>query len=136
MSTGLIILRPSDTLKDAADAFRKNNIHHLPVVDEQGRLAGILSKSDFLRVGNHWAVFQRKKGMPEDFDSFNEKITIGEVMTRILVKLAPDNTISDAFSIFRENIFHAIPIVEKDTLVGLVTTFDLLKYAFQETGIG
>ena len=136
MTTDLIIVRPADTLKTAADAFRKNNIHHLPVVDEQGKLAGIFSKSDFLRVGNTWNAFQRKNDMPETVGAFNEKVSIGQVMTRDPVKLSPADTISTAVGIFRENLFHSIPIVEKDTLVGMVTTFDLLKFAFQESGIG
>lgn len=137
MTTDLVVIKASDSLKVAADAFRKNNIHHLPVVDGDSRLVGIFSKSDMLRVGSAWTAFQKKKsGNLEAFDLFNEKITIGEVMTREVVRLAPEDPLSVAVGIFRENIFHSLPIVDKGVLVGLVTTFDLLKYAFEENGLG
>lgn len=137
MTTDLVVIKASDPLKAAADAFRKNNIHHLPVVDEDSRLIGIFSKSDLLRVGSAWTAFQKKKGSDLDsFDLFTEKITIGEVMTREVVKLTPEDPLSVAVGIFRENLFHSLPIVDDGILVGLVTTFDLLKYAFEENGIG
>ncbi|MBK7409890.1 MAG: CBS domain-containing protein [Saprospirales bacterium] len=135
MTTDLIIVRPSDLLKVAADAFRKNNIHHLPVVDETGKLVGILSKSDFLRVGSAWKAFQQNKGHIVEDDYYHEKITIGKVMTKEVVKLTANDTISIAMGVFKENLFHSIPIVEKDLLVGLVTTYDLLKFAFRENGL-
>jgi CBS domain-containing membrane protein len=133
MTTDLIIVKPTDSLKVAADAFRKNNFHHLPVLNEKGELAGMFSKSDFLRVGNAWAVLKQKKGDPLDNEDelYNGKITIGEVMTHKLVKLGPNDTVGVAVGIFKENLFQSIPIVEKDVLLGLVTTFDLLKLAFQ-----
>lgn len=137
MTRDLIIIKPSDSLKVAADAFRKNNFHHLPVLDDQGRLAGIFSKSDFLRVGNAWAVLKQKRGetLDEEEELFNGKITIGAVMTHDVIKLGPEDTVAVAVSIFRENLFHSIPIVEKGMLVGLVTTYDLLKLVFQEQDI-
>ncbi len=137
MTTDLVVIKASDSLKAASDAFRKNNIHHLPVVDGGGQLIGILSISDLLRVGSAWTAFQQKKGDNVDtFDPFSGKITIGEVMTREVVKLSPEDPLSVAVGIFRENLFHSLPIVEDGVLVGLVTTFDLLKYAFEENGIG
>lgn len=135
MTTDLIIIRPSDPLRVAADAFRKNNIHHLPVVDERNRLVGMFSKSDYLRVGSAWTAFQRKKGQVEPVNLYHEKITIGEVMIREVVTLEPGDAISVAVGIFRENLFQSIPIEEDGVLVGIVTTFDLLKYAFEENGI-
>jgi CBS domain-containing protein len=134
MTTDLIIVRRTDSLRVAADAFRKNNIHHLPVVDEQGRLAGIFSKSDYLRVSSAWTAF-RKKGEGEDLDRYSDHITIGDVMVRDVVRLMPGDPISVAVGIFKENLFHSIPIVERDMLVGIVTTYDLLQYAFEENGI-
>ncbi|MCB9282872.1 MAG: CBS domain-containing protein [Lewinellaceae bacterium] len=135
MTTDLIIVRPSDPLKVAADAFRKNNIHHLPVVDEKGALVGMFSKSDYHRVGSAWKAFQKRKGEIVEDEFYNEKVVIGEVMTKDVVRLTANDTISVAMGIFKENLFHSIPIVEKNILVGLVTTYDLLKFAFQEHGI-
>ncbi|MEZ4980721.1 MAG: CBS domain-containing protein [Saprospiraceae bacterium] len=51
-------------------------------------------------------------------------------MTKI-VNLRPEDPASFAARIFGENLFHALPIVESGKLVGIVTTFDLLKMAFR-----
>lgn len=123
MTKDLVIARPTDTVRMAAEIFRKNNFHHIPVLDEGGKLVGMFSKSDFNRVAY---------GFPPTDDGAirHESLEIGEIMTRDLVCLHPSDPLSLAVSVLRENLFHSIPIVENGQLVGLVTTFDLLESVF------
>ncbi|MCB0617165.1 MAG: CBS domain-containing protein [Saprospiraceae bacterium] len=131
MTTDLIIVKPTDKVKAVADAFRKNDIHHLPVVDEGGQLVGIISKTDFLKISYGWSMFRHAKR--EEYDNaLYESLLVRDVMTKEVAKLSPDDAISVAVGIFKENLFHAIPIVEKGLLVGIITTYDLLNYAFQD----
>jgi CBS domain-containing protein len=53
-----------------------------------------------------------------------------EAMTRQVATLDPDDSLEMAVGFFRENLFHALPVVDKDKLVGIVTTFDLLTHAY------
>ena len=53
--------------------------------------------------------------------------TAEEIMTTGIAKLGPNDRIAVALEVFKENLFHAIPIVEKDELVGLITTFDIIR---------
>jgi acetoin utilization protein AcuB len=48
-------------------------------------------------------------------------------MTKGLATLSPDDRIDIAIEVFRENILHAIPVVENDELVGLITTHDIIE---------
>ena len=52
---------------------------------------------------------------------------VSYIMTKGMAKLESDSRINVALELFKENIFHAIPIVEKDVLVGLVTTYDIIN---------
>ena len=51
-------------------------------------------------------------------------------MTKYPISLEPDDTIGLAADIFLANRFHALPILDDDVLVGLVTAHDLLRYSF------
>jgi hypothetical protein len=58
--------------------------------------------------------------------------TIEQVMAKRLVTIAPETTIKEAAEILATKEFHALPVVEGDLLVGIVTTTDLIKYLIQQ----
>ncbi len=119
MKTNLVTLRPTDKLSEARKIFLSRSIHHLPVVDEDNKLVGILTTYDLFKLNIKF----------EDYD----KLTVDEVMTRKVAKLTPDEKIGVAAELFLLNRFHATPIVDKDNkLVGLVTDFDVLRYNFKK----
>lgn len=131
MSRDLLIVHPDDTLERVGDILEANQIHHLPVVESNGKLVGLVSKSDFLRVNHMFALFDREK-----YGNYNHRlhksVRVREVMTSHLATLAPDDPLSVAVGIFRENLFHALPVVDRGTLVGLLTTFDVINYCCSE----
>jgi CBS domain-containing protein len=49
MSAPLVAIHPDETLDDAAQVMKENHVHHLPVIDEKGRLLGIIAQSDLGR---------------------------------------------------------------------------------------
>jgi CBS domain-containing protein len=127
MTKELISLRPSDSLLMALEIFEKNSIHHIVITDgKKGKLLGILSKKDMLNV------FLEKSNQSEG-TSLSEinKVTVEEAMTVDPVYLDPTDTIGLAADLVLSNKFHSLPIVEGNTLVGIVTSHDLLKFAFE-----
>lgn len=124
MTKDLITLGPEDNLKKVQEIFESKNIHHLPVVDK-GRLTGMLSKSDYLFF---------RKGFVNDeaeneLDQMRLKTSkVKEVMTDRLAKLEPQDRIQAAVEVFKENLFHAIPVVEDGYLRGIVTTLDIINH--------
>lgn len=131
MSRELFIVRPEDTLERVNEIFRGKAIHHIPVVDKNGKLCGIVSKSDFLQVNHMLCLFNKEK-----YDCYNEKlykaVRVEEIMTQKVATLTPDDALTVAAGIFSENLFHALPVVDEGNLVGIVTTQDLLGYCFSE----
>jgi CBS domain-containing protein len=132
MTKKVFFVRPDDTMDKVNDIFRLNNIHHVPVVEEGGKVIGIISKSDFFRVQHGVTLFKLAKA-EEYNEAISRSLLVKEVMTTQVAKLSPEDSVDVAMGIFRENLFHAMPVVDKeDKLVGILSTFDLLNYAFQE----
>lgn len=122
MTKNPICIGMNETLAVAERLFKDNKIHHLPVLAE-GKLVGMVSKSDFLFFRHG---FTNEKDKLEDEVRLNN-YTAKDIMTKKLAKLDPDDKINVALEVFKENLFHAIPVVENERIVGIVTTFDIIK---------
>jgi CBS domain-containing protein len=132
MTTELVTVRSNDTMEVVHRIFHTSGIHHLPVVGEDGVVVGIISKSDYYSISNAFPLFR-----PDLRDAANERLfkslLVEDVMTRQVATLSPDDSLTVAAGYFKENIFHAIPIVDREgKLVGILTTFDLLSYFFNQ----
>lgn len=123
MSTELVTVHPDDSMKRVEELFKRHNIHHLPVI-ASGKLIGMVSKSDYLffkRGFNDQTTDQR-------LDLFRLKVwKVSNVMTTGLAKMEPEDRINVALDVFEKNIFHAIPIVSGERLVGIVTSLDVIR---------
>jgi CBS domain-containing protein len=94
---------------------------------DQDRLIGIISKSDFYRIS--YAISFDWTGK-ESVDERAHVFTAKDIMTRYPMQLHPDDTIGLAADIFLSNRFHALPVVDGESLVGIVTSHDLIALAF------
>lgn len=129
MTKEVITLNPDDSVAKVAQIFDQNNIHHIPIVDAENTVVGIVSKSDFLLLSNQMSKFTDTSSKNQ---RFYDSLLVSEIMTERVATLHPEDSVMLAASIFKENILHALPIVDKwKKLVGLVTTFDLLNFAFE-----
>jgi len=117
MIKNLITLTPESTLAEVSEIFSTRKIHHIPVLDNDV-LVGLITLYDL------W----RKNALHESYSD----IKVQEVMSKKLIKLEPDDKIGTAAELFLDNRFHALPVVQGDRLVGLITTFDVLKYSFKK----
>ena len=118
MTTNLITLSPENTVLDARNIFRENNFHHIPVCQD-GVLEGVVSTFDLLKL---------RRPLDEI-----DQIPLQEIMTQKLAVLNPTDKIGAASVVLLQNRFHSVPVVDDNRkLVGMLTTFDLLKYQYQE----
>ncbi len=130
MTRYLITVSPNTTLDKVYDIFEKNNIHHLPVVDAD-KLVGTISKIDVYKI-THCINLFRSKSIEEYNDKLLRSLLAEEIMTKNVVVLSPSDTALQAASLFLQNKFHALPVIDKDKLVGIVSTLDLIELAFNE----
>ena len=124
MTRKIISLSPNDNLQKVKDIFDTTKIHHIPIL-LSGQLIGMISKTDLLHFLKGYSGSAYDKLMDEiRLDSFLVK----EVMTKGLAKLEPTDRIEVAIEVFKENLFRALPVVEGDFLVGIVSVVDILRY--------
>ena len=115
MTKNPIALSPKHTIADVESLFKHHRIHHLPVLEE-GNLIGLITTYD---LWNH-----RSSNPNETF--------VTDVMNTRIVKISINDKIGTAAELFLDNRFHALPVMDGDKLVGIVTTFDVLKYEFKK----
>jgi len=128
MTTNLITVRPSDTAQKIQSIFDTYSFHHLPVVEPGNIIKGIISKQDFLKITALFSPVINGKAERKNDSIF---LTAGQIMTPYPTCLDPDDSIGLAADIFLSNLYHCLPIVEGNQLVGLVTSHDLLAYGFE-----
>jgi acetoin utilization protein AcuB len=123
MTTNLYTVSTEDNLATVAEIFQTHNIHHVPVLHIR-QLVGMISKTDFEHFKGGLSHFQEDSFVNEHR---MQRTKASDLMTRGLGKLEPEDRINVAIEVFCKNLFHALPVVSQGELVGMVTTFDILK---------
>jgi CBS domain-containing protein len=123
MTKELVTLTLEDTLYSAEKRMKKNHIRHMPVVQDD-KLIGLISLSDLQRVS--FIDAYGKEGT-EDTPIYN-MLDIKDLMIKNPLTASPQTTILEVSKLLASKEFHSLPVVEKDKLVGIITTTDLLHY--------
>jgi CBS domain-containing protein len=110
-----------DTIKDAYDILMDEDLRAMPVLTNEGDLAGIISERDIIR-------YRTRNILPKHADFY---INVSDVMTEEVKTLSPDTSIERACSQFVEWGHHQVPIVEGGDVVGLLGHHDLLRFFSQ-----
>ena len=109
---------------EACRMFNSYKIHHLPVVDNNNILLGLISFKDAMKVFHEKIYYSQK--IKEA--GINKKIKIYDVMTKEnLHTLKPNDKLKKAVILFKKYDISSIPIAEDGKLVGILTTNDISK---------
>jgi CBS domain-containing protein len=122
MQTEVVAVRPSDRLDFVDDLMALGHIRHVPVVDAEGRLVGLVTQSDVLRA----SVTSVLNWPPSKEYNWLGTISVHEVMTRELIAVGPDDDVTEALSTMVSGKLGCLPVVENGKLIGLVTETDCL----------
>ena len=128
MTKEVITLSNTDDLITAEKLFKKEHIRHIPVVKGK-EIKGMLSYTDLLRISFADAVDESETDV--DTVVYN-MFTIDQVMAKNLVTVTSTTTIKEVAEILAKKEFHALPVVDDDELVGIVTTTDLINYLLEQ----
>ena len=124
MTNHVVKINLSDSLTKAELLFKKHHIRHIPVVSGN-KIIGMLSYTDLLRISFADALDEYEDQV--DVTVYN-MFDVEQVMTKKVVSISPQTTIKQATEILSTHEFHALPVVQNDILVGILTTTDVLKY--------
>ncbi|MDP3078881.1 CBS domain-containing protein [Bradyrhizobium sp.] len=135
MTRKVITVKADTSIREAADLMLQHHISGLPVVDQAGKLLGIVSEGDFMRrseIGTQgprirWLDFLMGAGKSaEDFvHAYGRKV--GEIMTKDdLFTVTEDMPLEQLVRLMEREHVKRLPVLRGDALVGIVTRSDLL----------
>lgn len=116
MDTVVPTLSPETGIMMAIDFLLRHRVTGAPVVDADGRLAGMITETDLLRL-----VTEGIQGEPP------VDATVAEYMTTDVITVSPTVDIYYIAGMFLTNKFRRLPVVENGKIVGAITRFDLLR---------
>jgi acetoin utilization protein AcuB len=123
MTRSPFTVRSDGSVGDARETMKRERIHRLPVADKKGHLVGIVTEKDILYASPSPASTLDVWEM----NSLLSRLTVGEVMTSDPISVTPDVPIEQAARIMADNDIGGLPVVEKETLVGIITESDIFK---------
>ncbi len=131
MSQHVVTVDIHEHIEKAQTLMQMHKIRHLPVL-HKGKLVGILSLTDLMRLS-----FSDNFGdMESDADvAIFEMLGIRHVMKSKPETISPTHTVREVAEILSHREFHALPVVENDVVVGMVTTTDLIRYFLSKMDI-
>lgn len=122
MTTGLITIAPSSSLADARSLMHEHRIHHLPVVEEDNHLVGLLTLTDVLA-----ATDSRLRN--DDSRIHATDICIREVMVTDIVTVDERASLRQAALFLEQHKIGCLPVVEDSKLIGIITDTDFVAVA-------
>ena len=123
MTKPVITVSPEMPIQEALAQMHREKIRRFPVVDEHGKLVGIVSEKDLLNASPSEAtslsVFE--------INYLLSKITVERVMTKDVITIDDDCPIEEAARIMADKKIGSLPVIRGGKLVGIITETDLFK---------
>ncbi|MES0363637.1 MAG: CBS and ACT domain-containing protein [Desulfobacteria bacterium] len=131
MRKDLVTVPPDTSLVKARDLINEKLIDHLLVVDKDGKLVGIVSDRDLKQA---WASPATTLSAHE-LNYLLKQLNVEAIMVKKIMTVTPGTTIERAGRIMQENRISALPVMENEKLVGIITTTDVMGVLLDAIGI-
>lgn len=123
MSRRVFSIRPDARLSEAATLMRRRKVRHLPVVERGGRLVGMVTARDLRQ-----ALFA--PSVQDGLDNLRgvlDGLVVRDIMVRGVIGVRAATSIREAARLMYERKIGALPVVERNLLVGILTETDVLE---------
>ncbi|MDC7951446.1 CBS domain-containing protein [Methanomassiliicoccaceae archaeon COG_1] len=148
MTTQVITVRPTDTVKQAVIKMAIDNIAAVPVTDNRSHVVGLLSQTDVLALilkyqnmldkapehGHLLSMPMDDKAPNAEVDQYNREISgtkVEEIMTHTIITTTPDAEIVEALRAMLDANINRLPVLEKGVLIGTISRADILFYIYK-----
>ena len=130
MSRPVISIPPQTRIQEALNLMKRESIRRMPVIDQQGRMVGIVSERDLLHAS------------PSDATSLSiwelnyllSKITVDDLMSREVMTVTEDTPVEIAARVMADQKIGSMPVVRDGEVVGMITETDLFKIFLEILG--
>ncbi len=123
MTRNVVAARPDDSVAKLRNLMVERDVRHIPVVEGDRELVGLVSQRDLLRN----ALIEQPDVPDFIEDALLERLHVRELMTTGVVSVEPDSDIREAAQVMFENKFGCLPVIEGARLVGILTESDFVR---------
>ncbi len=131
MRTDLTTVAPKTTLVAAQELLEQKKINHLLIVDAGNELLGIVSDRDLKKSWASSATTLSKNELIYLLD----QVTVADIMTKKTLTITPATTIERAALLMNQHRINALPVIEEDELVGIITSRDVMRVLLEAVGL-
>jgi CBS-domain-containing membrane protein len=138
MTRDVITVRKETTIRELAELFAQHRISSAPVVDDSGKMIGIVTETDLieqdksLHIPTVISLFDWVFYLESDrkFEKELKKMTgqtVGDIFTEDALSVEPATPVSDVADLISSKKINSVPVVEGGRLVGIVARIDLIR---------
>lgn len=126
MTKEVVAARPATIFRELVRMIEDHHLHALPVIDELGRVVGMVTETDLL-IREELTEGRVRTPLQRRGRARLTGTTAGEIMSSPVMTISPSQTLAQAARLFRRRHIGRMPVVESDgRLIGIVTRMDLL----------
>ncbi len=125
MSRQVVTIGTSDSCLEAVARMHQARVRHLPVVNREGMLVGIVTDRDLRHHLFSPHVYKDLGSIP--MDTVLKAVPVAEIMSTQVITVAPEDDLMDAAQFMLEEKVGSLPVVEGGRAVGIITETDLLR---------
>ena len=125
-------------IKDLAKKFVDYNVHAMPVLNDDGRVSGMVTQTDLVEQDKplhiptvislfDWVIYLEN---PKKFSEEVRKVTarkVGEICSKDFVSCAPEDSVAAVASLMVDNKVHLVPVLDDGRMVGVVSRLDIIR---------
>lgn len=124
MTEEVVFGREKDRLDFLYDAMAEHSIRHIPIVNSDREVVGVISQRDLVSA----ALFSKESLPFSQVRDYLRNTTAGEIMSRGVEMTEPEESVEEAGLKLLENKFSCLPVVDGLKLVGILTEADFVRY--------
>ncbi len=135
MATDVISVTPEHNVQDVAEILLTNRISAVPVINDKGKLVGIVSEGDLMRRAESGTEHERswwlrllmgREGLAQEYVREHAR-RVSDVMTRDVITATRETPLPEIASLLERNRIKRVPIVDNGKVVGIVSRANLLQ---------
>ena len=138
MTPEVITVKKETSLKELAEILSENHINGVPVVDDEGRLIGIICESDLVRKDKKlhiptvvalfdWVLYlERSKVMEKEIQRVNAT-EVGDLYTKDVTTVDETTPVEEIATLMTQKRIYTIPVMDGERLVGIIGKRDIIK---------
>lgn len=138
MSKDVLTVKPETTVIELAQLLTSHNINGAPVIDDDGRLIGVVTENDLvfqkkkvhiptvISILDSFIYLESQEKMKEEMEKISA-VTVERIYSKDVKTVSPDTSIEEIATIMAEKYIHTIPVMENDTIVGVIGRKDIIK---------